>query len=467
MSGLEAFAHALAGSSGGIVAMTLLYPLENIRTRLQVQVKRTLQHQGGNGNTHAANNAATAAPTTVTAATSPPAVPALVHTHADPAASPSPDECISPETPHAKPIPPPPPPNLAAPFRSVHVDARPVPLNTPRRNTHIQSPPQPQQPLNCLACIALLNSEARASDSASAVAASASSSSSSPPKSAFVSVGPVSGTHVLPSGEIVYDFAGSLDCVRQVIAREGWRKLYSGLSSALIGVGCSSAVYFFFYYSLKSLVLAQTGSKTMGPLHNLLVASVAGVLNVFATLPIWLVNTRMTVGSTGGQREYKSMWDAVHRIHAEEGVRGFYKGLVPSLILVSNPAIQFVVYEQCIRILTKQAAKAAAKAAATAATTAVAVAGTAAATATSAPPPSIHLSSLQYFTLGAFAKAVATVVTYPYQVVKSRQQAARGATQSTWALVTQMMREEGVGSFFNGMNAKSVTHEKGETGRAT
>ncbi len=75
MSGLEAVAHALAGSTGGIVAMTLLYPLENIRTRLQVQVKR----KG--------------------VAVAPVAPVQLTHTHAETSDTPAPEECISPETP--------------------------------------------------------------------------------------------------------------------------------------------------------------------------------------------------------------------------------------------------------------------------------------------------------------------------------------------------------------------------------
>ncbi len=44
-AGVEAVAHALAGSTGGIFAMTLLYPLENIRTRLQVQGMTTSEKQ--------------------------------------------------------------------------------------------------------------------------------------------------------------------------------------------------------------------------------------------------------------------------------------------------------------------------------------------------------------------------------------------------------------------------------------
>jgi solute carrier family 25 (peroxisomal adenine nucleotide transporter), member 17 len=33
-------------------------------------------------------------------------------------------------------------------------------------------------------------------------------------------------------------------------------------------------------------------------------------------------------------------------VYNEEGVKGFYKGIVPSLILVSNPAVQFMVFER-------------------------------------------------------------------------------------------------------------------------
>ena len=427
MSGLEAVAHALAGSTGGIVAMTLLYPLENIRTRLQVQVKRkeAVAARPHDSAAAAASPAAAAASSTAAAV---PAVP-LLHTHDNAASSPVPEECISPETPHKQ------QPHaaaaVAAPLRSVHTETHEA-LNTPRRTL---PPPLAAQPLTCLACLS-----ERAPAAASSTSSSVASSSSSSP----------SGTFVLPSGEIVYDFRGSVDCVQQVVAREGLGKLYSGLSSAVVGVGVSSAVYFFFYYSLKTLVLAHTGarSKSLGPLHNLGVASVAGVLNVLITLPIWLVNTRMTVGAPAHAPPYKGLLDAIRRIHAEEGFTGFYRGLLPSLILVSNPAIQFVVYEQCIRILSKQAAKqAAASALVVAAGSAAAVAGAA------ASPAVVRLSSVQYFVLGAFAKAVATVATYPYQVVKSRQQASKGA-QTTLQLVAQIWREEGPPAFFNGINAK-------------
>jgi len=417
MSGMEAVAHALAGSTGGIVAMALLYPLENIRARLQVQVKRRESTQE-----QAAEQALAQTP--------------LVHTHALPGApTPLPDECISPETPHLS-------IRTAAPSAAQPQKSAFVPLNTPRRALPAPATPAEQ---TCLACLAERNP--------SAVAAAAAAASPAQPAAAN------SETRVLPSGEIQYQFKGSLDVVRQVCAREGPLQLYSGLSSALMGVGCSSACYFYCYYLLKSLVLRYNGSRNLGPLANIGVASVSGVINVLVTLPIWLVNTRMTVGPSAGAQKYTSIWDAIVRIHKEEGIQGFYRGILPSIILVSNPAIQFVVYDQCIRLLTKQAAQAAAKAAATAAgaATAATAASTAAgvAAAASAAVAPAKLSSLHFFLLGAFSKAAATLATYPYQVVKSRQQASRQPdSASTTALVKRIWREEGLPAFFNGMTAK-------------
>lgn len=65
------------------------------------------------------------------------------------------------------------------------------------------------------------------------------------------------------------------------------------------------------------------------------------------TNPIWLVKTRLALQQRSGQLAaaagvggssgaYRGLWDAFVRIGRSEGIRGFYKGFGPSLVLVSE-----------------------------------------------------------------------------------------------------------------------------------
>lgn len=46
------------------------------------------------------------------------------------------------------------------------------------------------------------------------------------------------------------------------------------------------------------------------------------------------------------QRSNKTTWKTAKDIYQNTGLLGFFKGLVPALILVSNPAIQYTVFEK-------------------------------------------------------------------------------------------------------------------------
>jgi len=64
------------------------------------------------------------------------------------------------------------------------------------------------------------------------------------------------------------------------------------------------------------------------------------------------------VKATKGREEpYLGIWDCLTRIVNEEGLWSLWKGVGPSLALVSNPSIQFVTYERLRAPLAKWAAK--------------------------------------------------------------------------------------------------------------
>lgn len=216
-------------------------------------------------------------------------------------------------------------------------------------------------------------------------------------------------------------YKGTLDAFKRVTSEEGVFALYSGLKASLIGIAASNTVYFYWYSYLREHALAQR--KELSSLENLGISSLAGVINVISTLPIWVVNTRMQLDTT------KSLKEQLYTVYKEEGIRGFYKGLIPSLILVSNPAVQFMVFERLKSITLKRTSRK-------------------------------RLSATDAFLLGAVAKLVATLVTFPYLLVKSRLQAkgTQGVVKYAGFVdaVTKILKAEGPMGFYKGITSKIV-----------
>lgn len=87
--------------------------------------------------------------------------------------------------------------------------------------------------------------------------------------------------------------------------------------------------------------------------------------------------------------------DGLFHVAKTEGVGALWRGTLPSLMLVSNPALQFMAYEAIKRRL---------------------LAGR---------PSPAELGSVAVFLVGAAAKAFATVTTYPLQLVQTKLRVSR------------------------------------------
>ena len=119
---------------------------------------------------------------------------------------------------------------------------------------------------------------------------------------------------------------------------------------------------------------------------------------------------------------YKTLLDGTRQIYKSEGIRGFYRGLIPSLFGVSHGALQFMAYET---LKTRRRATLA----------------------------SGQLSTVDYLVLSGMAKVFAGSVTYPYQVVRTRLQMYNADTVYKGArdVIAQVWRKEGQAGFYKGL----------------
>jgi len=232
----------------------------------------------------------------------------------------------------------------------------------------------------------------------------------------------------------------TLEGTKALLKEDGFVGLYRGLGSVLISLAVSNFVYFYANNLLKVLIKKYT-KEQVTVIQNLFIASVAGVINVLLTCPLWVANTRLKLQFKGsGKRDsgkeikpYKGMYDCLARVAKEEGILALWSGTIASLILVSNPTINFVVYDKIRQIWVSAAKK-----------------------------QGRSLTSVEIFVNGAIAKAVATVLTYPIQVAQTRLRAHGKESEtkekytSTFDVLLKLYKSDGLFGWFAGMDVKLV-----------
>lgn len=256
----------------------------------------------------------------------------------------------------------------------------------------------------------------------------------------------------------VEQYRSSLDVVRRIARNHGLPGFYRGVSAKVVEQTARAVVYFYLYAWLSRRAASKGSLSTAA---NLVVGYTAGVGGILLTSPFEIIATRLQT-ATGKGAAYLA---TARQLLAEGGVAAFYRsarprpcldlptcaahtavrrGLGASLVLCANPSIQYTVFDQLKALLLARAAarRGGDKGA---------------------------LTALQAFLLGALAKAIATVITFPYIRAKVVLQAADAGSQPARkargeagkAAVGQAAEAEG-GNAGNGAAGEGDREEGGE-----
>lgn len=229
--------------------------------------------------------------------------------------------------------------------------------------------------------------------------------------------------------------------MRHIVEREGLAGLYAGLDSALFGISLTNFVYYYWYEWTRAFFEAAAdkagrASKKLTTVESMIAGALAGSATVIITNPIWVVNTRMTTRKHQADDDDKaadslpapaaakkkadrpSTLGTLMALLRNEGPTALFAGVLPALVLVINPILQYTLFEQLKNAVEKKR----------------------------------RVTPTIAFFLGALGKLFATSITYPYITVKSQAHVngRDGKKEGMTAAIRRITKEEGYAGLYKG-----------------
>ena len=187
----------------------------------------------------------------------------------------------------------------------------------------------------------------------------------------------------------------------------GLGAFYSGvLQETFKGVADSFLFFLAYSYVRQKRLDARGSGRSLPALEEIGVGVAAGALSKLFTTPIQQIVTRkqtaamLKQGSPTTIPPLSSTRDIAWEIRREKGLQGFWSGYSSSIVLTLNPSITMLLHKALIRLVVPRANRG---------------------------NPGVRLT----FLLAAISKALASTVTYPFSLAKTRLQVSSQKPSST------------------------------------
>jgi len=240
------------------------------------------------------------------------------------------------------------------------------------------------------------------------------------------------------------------DAARQIYNNEGGlRAFYVGVAQDTGKTIADSFIFFLAYTFLRerrlSTRMAVKGKKqlVLPVVDELAIGVIAGAFSKFLTTPLANIVTRKQTATMVGEADLSSAStrNIAAKIRSEKGITGFWSGYSASIILTLNPSITFFLNEFLRYMLVPRRKKR-------------------------------KVSPAITFLIAATSKAIASSITYPVSLAKTRVQADSAGSDSTdatdlgkssddeqasfapftiFSMLQAIVLAEGVGALYDGL----------------
>jgi hypothetical protein len=250
-------------------------------------------------------------------------------------------------------------------------------------------------------------------------------------------------------------YTGILDAIETIYEREGGiQAFYSGVVPEVIKGVADSFLFFLAYsYVRQSRLNARETGKSLPALEEIGVGMVAGAFSKFFTTPLQQIVTRKQtaamVHNESRMTPSTKTVDIARGILREKGLQGFWSGYSASLVLTMNPSITMLLHKVLLRLLVPRAKR---------------------------DDPGARIT----FLVAAISKALASTVTYPFSLAKTRAQvssqkpssvsgetsetekpgvdreskAARARQRTVFSTILRIAETEGIWGLYQGLGAE-------------